>query len=396
MSPRTKKVALSFAAFSLIFACVKRTYNTQNKSTSELPALRGVESEYSTEAFAKLDEQTQLHTYSRACERKLGRIPKVDCSAGLEVPVGVTNADGFQPHGRTALHYNGSWNDERTCDRPSFLLSAISSSGSCAPFSRVGRIKPQDGFNTEWVFVCRRYFDRPVGSTRYDDVNLIGYDRSTGATCFFNSKVNEEPPTSEATDKAVDVATIPEVSAPDSLKFYQTLKLNASEARCVSCHASHPWLRTPYLQQVKWGDEPVVPAMSAKDPYYLVASNYMEAVHTQKWTPKVLTSPEAKVCSGCHRIGGDVYASYIAPAAVGISEGLKGQEDKHFPPKFTDHVKKFPNNLHFELGRNIFPAPKSKDDWLKSRQKMAADFILVCGRDSGEKCLWDTNEILPH
>jgi hypothetical protein len=106
----------------------------------------------------------------------------------------------------------------------------------CAPYSRTGRIKPQDGFKTEWVFVCQKDFDRPAGSTRYDDVNLIIDNRSTRATCFFNSKVNEEPPT--------------------------------SEAGCVSGHAAQPWLRTPYLQQVKWGDVPVVPAMSKKYPYY--------------------------------------------------------------------------------------------------------------------------------
>ncbi len=374
-------------------SCVKRNYNSP-KLTSHSETDPSFESEYTKEAFTKLDEQTQLHAYAKACERKLGKIPKIDCSAGYEVPVGSTSNQVFSPHGKPNAAYNGSWNEERVCDRPSFLLSAISSYGSCAPHSKVGRLPAQEGFKTEWVYVCRRYFDRPPESGRFDDINLIGYDRESGATCFFNSKVNEEPPKSEDEDKAVDARKIPEVTAPESLSFYQSLKLNASEARCVSCHAAQPWLRTPYLQQVKWGEESVVPPMSAKDPYYLVASNYMEAIHDARWSPKVLMSPEARPCATCHRIGGDVYASYIAPAAVGISDGLKGQEDKHFPPRFSQHAKTFPANLHFDFERKIFPAPKSEEDWTKSKFKAAADFILDCGKNEKPECAWHQGPIL--
>jgi hypothetical protein len=371
-------------------ACQKRAYNSPKFSSQPSANNAGFESEYTAEQFAKLDEQSQLHAYARACEKKLGKIPKPDCSKGYEVPVGVTTSQGFQPHGKPSAQYNGSWNEDRTCDRPSFLLSAISSNGSCAPYSKAGRLPSQEGFKTEWVFVCRRYFDRPEESTRFDDVNLIGYDRSSGATCFFNSKVNEEPPVSESLDKAVDVKDVPEVMASESLKFYQTLKLNASEARCVSCHSAQPWLRTPYLQQVKWGDESVVPSMTAADPYHLVAYNYMEAVHTEKWTPKTLVSAEAKACTGCHRIGGDVYASYIAPAAVGFSHGLKGQEDKHFAPKYSERGKAFPSNIHFDFERKLMPLPKSPEDWEKSKFKAAAEFILKCGKENDPTCIWHT------
>lgn len=373
-------------SFALTTGCVKP--EVKSAAYSEEASRPGFEKEFTKKQFLALSEEEQFQTYVRACEKRLGKIPRINCANGGEIPAGITTHGSFENFDGSKGKYKPSSQDGRSCDRPSFGLSPDLGHTACTPHSRMGRAQAQSGFNTEWIYLCRRYFDRDKNSTLFDDISQIGYDRTTGATCFFVSKVNYSAPQSPAKDGAIDSKLIPEFTSKDSTKFFMSPREMSRSLNCLECHTSHAWIRTPHITQVSIDGKRVLPEVRSKDPYHVVAFNYLEAVGSQQWRSKKLVSPEVKVCTGCHNIGNGFYASYIVPAAFGMTHGVQVDGKNSEWPRFSEYAQKFPMNIHFEFGRALFPQPKTPEEWEKSRFKLAADFILKCASEKNQKCVW--------
>ncbi len=112
--------------------------------------------------------------YAAMCEPELGRVPKIACDDGVLIPITVGGVEVFEDPGRHA------------CDHPDGLR------GGCAPGSRLGHVEGRDaGGNplpqVSWVYFCRSIGPEALEQNGWGSVQLIGYNRQSGATCFFEA-----------------------------------------------------------------------------------------------------------------------------------------------------------------------------------------------------------------
>ncbi len=375
-----------FLATQVVVGCPKKS--SKSGIDSDDANRPGFEPRYSNQEFSQLEEHQQFQAYVSACEKRLGKIPRIRCDQGTEIPAGETTHSVFENFDGAKTQYATGAAENRVCDRPSIGLSHNLAHAACTPHSRMGRAAPEQGFNTEWVYLCRRFFDRGKNSPLFDDISQIGYDRTTGATCFFVTKVNEERPQSRTDDKAINAKQLPDFHSAESLKSFMSPKEMSRSLNCLECHTSHAWIRTPQVTQVSAGGKRILPEVGKNDPYHVVAFNYLEAVGDQSWRPVHLVSPEAKTCTGCHRIGGRFYSSYLVPAAFGMTPNLLIDGKKAELPRFSAHANQFPTNLHFDLGRSLFPLPRTPEEWNKSPFKKSAEFISECESQNITNCQW--------
>ena len=300
------------------------------------------------------DGSSEMREYVEACTAELGPVPGLDCFGQARVvPVTVTTANGV--HALTDVDYS---NGMQACDKPIMLQN------QCAPYSRFASfttraVKGREP--TRWAYFCRRYTGRPEGSRIFDDVNMIGHNPNTGATCFFNSKLNgttgvEVSALDASPANPAPASTIPHPGAPDALKFWyppylKERKYNVETVeniRCARCHDNDAFLNSPFVAQA--GTLPYGKYSDPDSPYYAVIfdkiSNYDE------WRPRHITSDTASACISCHRIGANSTCKYFAdyaanPAKSAFSEVLSdfGKTHPWMPPGRSDDGSALPDSV---------------------------------------------------
>ncbi len=276
--------------------------------------------------------------YAADCERELGRIPPFGCFQGQIVP--ILNSDrpvhdeaGTRPLEITDENYEGNG---QHCDSPSLLqqdswvIREVARLAPCVPHTRLGTSPAQAGFPTKWVWTCRRYFPRPADDWHFDDINMIGHNPETGATCFFVSNINRFMP-SGGEDLGNNGAYVPSPSGPYGARFWKTPDQLTNRAswqggsqKCTDCHDNDPFVHTPFIQQVTRNGVPVVPSFP-NGPYYLVGDRrffgdpqWLTTGNPRGWQVRRLASPEAATCTGCHNIGDRRSCSDWAQWSIGI------------------------------------------------------------------------------
>lgn len=245
----------------------------------------------------------ELPSYVEKCRVAMGgiEVPKFDCNKGVEVP--DTQGDG-------APYPN------ETCDRPNVLNHA------CDPGSRFQVLVDQENAVKQRVVIvahCRRKGSSPG---RFQDVAVIAYNYTTGDTCFFQDRA----PGTE------DTGDVPAPKDDPSGAFWGQPPYVAG-INCVGCHDNGPFVRSPYLTQLKGtptteagGTElPEIVAAQADaasrtpkailpgsrdaswnshQPYRFVGSNFQGwkayALSVQK---SAYPSSSKNVCTSCHRMG---------------------------------------------------------------------------------------------
>ena len=275
--------------------------------------------------------------YARACQIELGQIPTPNCFVdGRVVPLSYTQ------HGQ--LHENFVPETEKyKCDRP-ILLGTGKDNGQCIPWVRAGSyVGDAVGGDepSQWAFVCRRYKVRPEDSPIFDDVNMIGYNPNTGATCFFNSWIKQSKVADEGN---LNKSIIPNPTSPQGIKFWMPatpyqypsagfdffigngrnsqVTQSVSFVGCVRCHDSDPFIHSPFIDQVG-----VVPS-HPNGPYYAVY--FADQTHWQKnfgrtddgvdtngWGLTHLVDPGIGACTECHRIGQNHTCQRFAAESIG-------------------------------------------------------------------------------
>jgi hypothetical protein len=165
-----------------------------------------------------------LGVFAEKCKAAMGciEVPAFNCDDGVEVP--DTQGDGL-------VYPN------ETCDRPNVL------SGRCDPGSRFQVLvnkKNAAGQQVVIVAHCRRK-GGAVGT--YKDTAVIAHNQVSGDTCFFQ---DADP---ASVDPKLPGAGVP---APinDTIGFWGTPAATAG-LMCVGCHDNGPFVRTPYLTQLK-------------------------------------------------------------------------------------------------------------------------------------------------
>lgn len=176
------------------------------------------------------------------------------------------------------------------CANPSLLTD------SCRQGSKLGHITHED---VSMYWVCRDPYLDFDGSVIYEDMAVIGHNRRTGATCFWDDindvmHDNDAPP--------LDLAEATEAERARSIDLFTY----TDGSSCVSCHDHDPFLYTPYLQSTNWQS-----VAADKGPYHLVRLSGVprstEVSH--------IVSPEAAPCTSCHRLGSKNTCSFFAPDA---------------------------------------------------------------------------------
>jgi hypothetical protein len=265
-----------------------------------------------------LGQDDLLQRYVLACEEELssdGRpvvIPAMDCTSNRLSAIG-TGPDSPLTHLGAMVGEGKQTDSPSRCQTPSALLGAYtladgSEDNPCMQGSRIGR---QDDGDVTWVTVCRKYRhyqDRYL----FDDVNMIGYNRKTGKTCFFNSKV-----TGETTKQPLRFERPVNVKSPQADKMLMSPAQIQAKVPCASCHAANPFLRTPHIRAAV-----DLPAMERNTPYEIVWPEYFtpdgSSVANLRLDPDAV--PEIRSCVGCHAVGAAKYCSVYTPLAWGLRD----------------------------------------------------------------------------
>lgn len=244
-----------------------------------------------------------LPSYARKCKAAMGGLdmPPIDCTKGTEVP--DTQGDG-QAY------------PNETCDRPNVL------NGECDPGSKFQVLLDKVAPNNQRVVMVAHCRHKNASKDKFKDVAAIAYNFTTGDTCFFQDKAPD----------IEDTAT-PPLPVDDANNDFWATPFNVVGMNCVGCHDNGPFIRSPYLTQLKGtpttesgGAElaPIVmaqaiaaahsppsilpgsrdPSWNSTQPYRFVGANFQGwkayALSVQKSAVPNMPSNE---CMNCHRMG---------------------------------------------------------------------------------------------
>jgi len=154
-----------------------------------------------------------LQEFAKKCAAAVGEdVPAFDCDAGTEVP--ETHLTGSYPNG--------------FCDAPNVL------NGQCDPGSRFQVLKETS--DVAIVGHCRK---KGNAAQQYGDIAVIQYNKNNGAICFYQA-----------------LGVLPaKVTAPSDGngpgKFPWLDPAQTASINCVGCHDNGPFIRSPYLAQLR-------------------------------------------------------------------------------------------------------------------------------------------------
>ena len=211
-----------------------------------------------------------LQDYAQQCDAAIGvSVPDFDCDAGTEVP-GQGNT--FGPGAK--------------CDQPNRLNKW------CDPGSRFQVLTRTDNVFT--VAHCRKE-NGPVGD--YGDIAVIQHNRKNGATCFYQALGNQthgDLPGGSLGPGADDKP----VKAPSKGLFPWLSPSGTAGIRCGGCHDNGPFIRSPYLNQVKG-----VNALPGSDDFSFNSNQPYAFVGDPFKSWKAFTVTVGNECTSCHRLG---------------------------------------------------------------------------------------------
>lgn len=326
--------------------------------------------------------ENYINECSQALETPTIAFPKIDCSKGGQVTI-------FN-EGEEVLGENARLRDK--CDNPSMILNYNS---GCFPNSWIGTLQTEDD-KLQWSYLCRQFSPIASGSKAAQVIGLIVNNRVNGATCFFESKSVGKIPADYLKSGRIDVQKIPLIQEDKGKDFWKQPEEMAfsSGSDCVHCHSGSPFIRTPYLRQMKsFGDQAILPEntdLKGKfiKNYWVVANKKLEALNKNRnWTATTLDpkNQTTKACTGCHQLGNGHYCSAIVPYALG--------EDPIAPWKPATLIKKdWPDsNLHWSEFDTRLKEFGDRTEWQESKFFQSLQQVQRCcnkNQAQDPQCKW--------
>jgi hypothetical protein len=238
--------------------------------------------------------------YAKMVEPELGVPPRIDLSEAVEIPVYL---DGVQVYG----------NRRRACDNPGYLgKDTVSGSTLQRHEGRTADGKPLP--DVVWVSFGRNSTRDPANLIA--SVQMIGYNRRTGATAFFEScdKVKPWVTLDEGTLRMRGVMPWIDDPAEFNRAFVPPER---SRPQCVQCHQADPFITNDFINAAKMPgtDENVVPILDENSPFWVIGGDNwdMRTIHIK-----------GNGCLECHRVG-------MSTMAMFMENGW--DPNAHMPPK---------------------------------------------------------------
>jgi hypothetical protein len=282
----------------------------------------------------KLGMPRTAFEYARLCEPELGVPPRVNLDECVEIPLYV---NGVQTYGNLG----------RSCDNPTFLGKDTISGSTLQRYE--GQTADGDPLpDVIWVVFGRNNSSSPgqvVGS-----VQMIGYNKKTGATAFFeNHRVTPWVTVDEDTLRMR--GTMPWIDKPEE---FNKAFVTAGNVQCVQCHQNDPFITNSFINAAKipGTDESVVPALGKDSPYYVIGG--------ENWDMRTMHLKGNK-CFTCHRVG-------MGTLSLFMENGWDPNE--HMPPHDPGSLAKDLRELldawqkgpeHVEDAAWIIPPARGKD-----------------------------------
>jgi hypothetical protein len=241
-----------------------------------------------------------LKVYADKCDVAIGlSVPDFNCDNGSIVPTtNLTPMSSEYPDG--------------TCDRPNVLNKKCDKNSKFQVLERTN--------DAIVVAHCRKKGGGGGVRDKWGDIAVIQYNNKTGATCFYQSQIQEGTVANPNLGIAGDPASLPSAvfrpGTPGFNSFPWLTPKQTADQNCVGCHDNGPFVRSPYLAQLS-GDTSgtkggnwlpgtrVGPGPWEKNsagywneplPYKFVGNDF------QKWKAYSVTAAGSS-CANCHRMG---------------------------------------------------------------------------------------------
>jgi len=213
--------------------------------------------------------------YARMCESELGVPPKIILDEAVEIPV---YRSGKQVYGNFSR-----------CDNP-VLIGKATVSGSVLQRYEGRTAEGARLQHVVWIAFGRNSSSSPasiVGS-----VQMIGYNKESGATAFFESCDHLGPWVTMDQDTWRMRGTMPWIDNPE--EFNRAFV--PAPMQCVQCHQSDPFITNSFINAAKipGTDLPVIPLLDADSPYHVIGGSH--------WDMRTINLKD-NACFDCHRVG---------------------------------------------------------------------------------------------
>lgn len=213
--------------------------------------------------------------YARMCEPELGLPPHIDLDRAVEIPIFI---DGKQVYGNYP-----------TCDNP-VLIGKRTVSGSV-----IQRYEGRTADGVKLPHVLWVAFGRNSSSSTarvVGSVQMIGYNKQTGATAFFESGDHISPWVSLDKQTWRMRGRMPWIDDPR--EFNQAFV--PAPMQCIQCHQNDPFITNSFITAAKipGTEEPVIPILDANSPYHVIGGS--------QWDMRTITLKD-NACFDCHRVG---------------------------------------------------------------------------------------------
>jgi hypothetical protein len=234
-------------------------------------------------------EPESLASYAGKCAAAIGEdVPAFNCDDGTLVP---------------EEHLSGTYPNQ-FCDRPNVL------NHECDPGSRFQVLKQTNDVSI--VGHCRK---KGQATGEYGDIAVIQYNQKNGATCFY-----------QALGRLSGKVTAPSEGNGQG-KFPWMDPVDTANIQCVRCHDNGPFVRSPYLAQLRNEPKNRLPGTNPGTgpwdlrfswnktiPYSFVGNSF------QSWkVHSVLVTGAGGACLGCHRLGlSSVNGAYLSSGTAQV------------------------------------------------------------------------------
>ncbi len=213
--------------------------------------------------------------YAHMCEPELGVPPRIVLDEAVEIPIYIS---GKQVYGNFS-----------SCDNPA-LIGKSTVSGSVLQRYEGRKADGTKLPHVVWIAFGRNSSLTPasiVGS-----VQMIGYNKRSGATAFFESCDRLAPWVTMDKVTWRMRGTMPWIDDPQ--EFNRAFL--PAPTQCVQCHQSDPFITNSFITAAKipGTEKPVIPLLDAESPYHVLGGS--------QWDMRTINIKD-NACFDCHRVG---------------------------------------------------------------------------------------------